>query len=49
MERKLQGTGLKKMKEIGVLEELTGKRRDRIYAYKQYIAILNQGSELPPP
>lgn len=40
-------TGIKKMEEIGVLEELTGKRRDRVYAYKQYIAILNQGSEFP--
>ncbi len=40
-------TGLHKLEELKLLEELTGKRRDRIYAYKAYIAILNQGNDLP--
>ena len=33
---------LKKLAEIGVIEEITGKRRDRIFAYKEYLALLQQ-------
>lgn len=40
-------TGLKKLEALNVIEELTGKQRDRIYAYHNYIAILNKGNELP--
>ncbi len=40
-------TGLKKMEALNLIEELTGKQRDRIYAYHNYIAILNKGNELP--
>lgn len=40
-------SGLKKLEGIGMLKELTGKKRDRIYAYQDYILILNQGNELP--
>lgn len=40
-------SALHKLEEIKVLEELTGKQRDRIYAYKVYIEILNEGNELP--
>lgn len=40
-------SGLQKLEQLGILQELTGKQRDRIYAYRDYIAILNQGNELP--
>lgn len=31
---------------LGVLEENTGKRRDRIFAYKSYLKLLGEGTEL---
>jgi len=40
-------SGLKRLEKLTLVEELTGKQRDRVYAYRQYIAILNQGNELP--
>jgi len=40
-------TGLQKLEELNILQELTGKQRDRVYAYGQYLDILNQGNELP--
>jgi Fic family protein len=40
-------SGLQKLEQLGILQELTGKQRDRIYAYRDYIAILNKGNELP--
>lgn len=40
-------SGLQKLEELKLIEELTGKQRDRVYAYQAYIAILNQGDELP--
>lgn len=38
-------TGLKKLQALNIVEELTGKQRDRVYAYHDYIAILNKGNE----
>jgi len=40
-------SGLQKLEQLGIVQELTGKQRDRVYAYKNYIAILDQGNELP--
>ena len=40
-------SGLQKLEQLQLIEELTGKQRDRVYAYTAYIAILNQGNELP--
>ncbi|GMR18724.1 MAG: Fic family protein [Gammaproteobacteria bacterium] len=40
-------SGLQKLQKLGMLEELTGKQRDRVYAYHEYISILDQGNELP--
>jgi Fic family protein len=40
-------SGLQKLEKLGVLQELTGKQRNRIYAYGEYLGILNQGNELP--
>lgn len=31
--------------EIGMVRELTGKRRNRLFVYDRYLAILNEGSE----
>ena len=33
--------------DLGVASELTGKRRNRIFAYDRYVAILNEGTERP--
>jgi Fic family protein len=38
---------IKRLCELNILAELTDKKRDRVYAYKAYIDILNQGNELP--
>ncbi len=35
--------------ELGILEEITGKQRRRIYKYKRYLAILEEGTEPLPP
>jgi len=40
-------SGLQKLEGLNILQELTGKQRDRVYAYGNYIEILNQGNELP--
>ncbi|HSP96887.1 MAG TPA: Fic family protein [Candidatus Dormibacteraeota bacterium] len=34
--------------ECGIARELTGKRRNRLFAYDRYLAILNEGTEPPP-
>ncbi|HEX5437038.1 MAG TPA: Fic family protein [Gemmatimonadaceae bacterium] len=33
--------------ELGIARELTGKRRNRLFAYDRYLAILNEGTEAP--
>lgn len=33
--------------EIGMVRELTGKRRNRLFVYDRYLAILNEGAEAP--
>ncbi len=30
---------------VGIVQEITGKRRDRIFVYKQYLSILSEGTE----
>jgi Fic family protein len=35
------------MVELGVARELTGKRRNRLFMYDRYLAILNEGTEPP--
>jgi Fic family protein len=39
------GTALEKLEELGIVKELTGQKRNRLYGYAQYIAILNRGTE----
>jgi DNA-binding transcriptional ArsR family regulator len=31
--------------DLGILRELTGRRRGRVFAYDRYIAILNEGAQ----
>ncbi|MFH1117397.1 MAG: Fic family protein [Pseudomonadota bacterium] len=38
-------SALKKLEEIGVAREITGKARDRVYVYKEYIDILGEGTQ----
>lgn len=40
-------SGLQRLADLGLLREMTGKQRDRVYAYDAYIEILNRGNELP--
>jgi Fic family protein len=40
------GASLDRLEELGIVRELTGQRRNRLYAYSQYIAIMNQGTEI---
>ena len=37
--------GMKTLNDLGIARELTGGRRNRIYAYDQYVTILNEGTE----
>lgn len=38
-------SALKRLEEIGVVKEITGKARDRIYVYKEYLDILEEGTQ----
>ncbi len=41
------GKAIEMLTEAGVLEEMTGRRRDRAYAYRSYLAVLSEDTELP--
>ena len=36
---------IENLEEIGILKEITGKKRDRAYVYDRYIKILSEGTE----
>jgi len=38
-------TALEHLQDLKIIEEITGKKRDRTYIYKKYLAILEQGTE----
>lgn len=38
---------LKQLEKLGVVNEITGQKRNRLYSYEKYIAIMNQGTDLP--
>jgi Fic family protein len=40
------GRALEELERLGIAREITGKKRDRVYIYSEYVAILN--SEPPP-
>lgn len=38
---------LEHMERIGILREVTGRQRHRLFVYEPYLAILNEGTETP--
>lgn len=36
---------LQRLSELGILSEITGKRRNRVFAYRDYLRILSEGTE----
>ena len=38
-------TGMRVLETLGIVREITGRERDRRYAYQQYIEILSEGTE----
>jgi Fic family protein len=39
---------LRRLEESGIVREVTGKRRNRVYVYSEYLALLNAGTESAP-
>ncbi|MBK1727081.1 Fic family protein [Halorhodospira neutriphila] len=39
------GRAVQALESFGIVEELTGRRRGRVYAYSRYIGILNEGAD----
>ena len=38
---------LKRLQELELVEEMTSQRRNRVFCYRRYISIINEGTELP--
>ena len=38
---------LRELEQLGIVKELTGQKRNRLYSYVEYIRIMNEGTELP--
>ncbi len=38
---------LRELERIGIVKEVTGQKRNRLYSYVEYIRIMNEGTELP--
>jgi Fic family protein len=41
-------TAISRLEEIGILREVTGRQRGKVYAYDEYLALLNEGTTEPP-
>jgi Fic family protein len=41
------GSAMDLLIDLGIARELTGKRRNRLFAYETYLAVLNEGTERP--
>ncbi len=37
--------GMALLSELGIIRELTGKKRNRVFAYSRYLSILDEGTE----
>jgi Fic family protein len=37
--------GMQLLSRLGIAEEITGKRRDRVFTYSKYLAVLSEGTE----
>ena len=33
------------LEDLGIVREITGRKRERVFAYTRYLAILNEGTE----
>jgi len=40
-------SGMELLETLGIARELTGKRRNRLFVYEHYLAVLNEGTEPP--
>ena len=40
-------SAIQALEKKGIVREITGKKRDRIYIYDRYVKILDKGTELP--
>ncbi len=40
-------SGMAVLEELGIAREITGRRRDRLFVYDEYLAILSEGTEVP--
>lgn len=38
---------LRNLEELGLVNELTARKRNRLFSYSGYIEIINRGTELP--
>lgn len=41
------GTSMDWLVKLGIAKEITGKRRNRVFVYRRYLDILNEGTERP--
>lgn len=39
--------GMRQLETLDIVREITGQQRNRIFAYQQYLGILNEGTERP--
>jgi Fic family protein len=37
---------LRALQKVKIIEEVTGRKRKRLYAYKKYLRLMNQGTEI---
>jgi Fic family protein len=40
-------TCLRELEQLGIVKEVTGQKRNRLYSYMEYLRIMNEGTELP--
>ena len=38
------------LQRLGIIEEVTGRKRGRVFSYRRYLSVLNEGTDpLPRP
>jgi DNA-binding transcriptional ArsR family regulator len=40
-------SGVRRLEEAGILREVTGRQRGRVYVYDEYLELLNEGTTQP--
>ncbi len=38
---------LRELENLGIIREVTGRKRNRLYSYVEYVRIMNEGTEIP--